>query len=46
MFQIIRKFAFVNAVVKMFVNQILENIGIQFDNFGGSVTRLATFFSV
>ena len=43
MFQIIRKFAFINAAVKMFVNQIWENIGIQFDNFGGSVTRLTTF---
>ena len=28
----------------MFVNQILEIIGIQFDSFGGSVTRLTTFF--
>ena len=41
-FQIIRKFTF--AVVKMFVNQIWENIGIEFDNFGGRVTRLTTFF--
>ena len=44
-FQIIRKFAFINAVVKIIVNQICENTGIQFDNFGGSVTRLTTFFS-
>ena len=45
MFQITREFTFINAVVKMFVNQISENIGIQFDNFGGNVTRLVTFFS-
>ena len=45
MFQIIRNFAFLNAVVKMFVNQICENIEIRFDNFGGSVTRLTTSFS-
>ena len=46
MFQVIRKFAFIMAVVQMFVNQIWENIGIQFNNFGGSVARLTTFFSV
>ena len=46
MFRIIRKFVFINAVVKMFVNQIWENIGIQLDSFGGSVTRLTTFFSL
>ena len=45
MFQIIKKFAFINAAVNMFVNQIWENIGIQFENFGGSVTRLTTFLA-
>ena len=46
MFQIIRKFAFISALVKVFANQICENIEIQFDNFGESVARLTTFFSV
>ena len=45
MFQIIRTFAFINAVAKMFVNQIWENIGIQFDDFGRRGTRMKTFFS-
>ena len=46
MFQIITKFTFINAVVKMFANQLWKNIAIQFDKFGGSVTCLTIFFSV
>ena len=42
--QITRKVTFLNPVVKIFVNQIWGNIGIKFDHFGGSVTRLKTFF--